>query len=178
MTGAEATILGALLGGGFVMGGTALTSVSGLKTAKVTAKAQADLEQASRRQKRIEDAYTEIQIYVARCLDHIFACSTHWADSGADVPLPPRMEEHRRASVRLYSDDDVRTALDAFDLKLSSFLAYVDLYRTYKDAAVAGSPGGVTDKRDARKAMTTLSEELNDIANALFKRMHEDLRET
>jgi hypothetical protein len=178
MTGAEATVVGALLGGGFVLGGTALTSVSGLKTAKVTAKAQADLEQAGRRQKRIEDAYIEIQIYVARCLDLVFACSSHWADSEDDVPLPPRMEEHRRAAVRLYSDDEVRTALDVFDSKFSSFLAYVDLYRTHKGDAVARLPGGVTDKRDARKAMMTLSEELNQISNALFERMHEDLTET
>jgi hypothetical protein len=141
MTGAEATLIGAIVGGGTAVLAAAVATICTYKVTKRSIDADAAQKREERMQQRIELAYTEILTYLSNSIAHVDLCMTHSADDlDSEIPSAPSLEPSRRAAAQLHSSALVRRGWAGFESKMTSFGGYVLLYRSHKKDTIAGLP--------------------------------------
>jgi hypothetical protein len=171
----EDLIVGAVIAGGFALTGSGITAFGNARSAQRTNDAQTAREREARRQQRIEDAYVEIQVYVADCMRHVHMCLNHWADRPEELPPRPQLSDRNRDTARLHASPEVGRDWEAFDNQFSLFIIQTYLYRS--GAAHAGKQA-VRERRETRGQMTSLSFTLDSLSESLFDRMHRELTGT
>jgi hypothetical protein len=166
-----------LTGGGLLAAGSILSGWQASRVAKKRDQAahahQLDMAREARRQERLERAYTELGIYLARQAD--WARSVHPFIGPVPAPEPvPRQEMYRiEALVTNHGSPEVRALLDQWAeiaRKIDNAGHVITMAEQSRD------PGALDEEAHReRRALDDYRKALDDAARRISDRMHQEM---